>query len=109
LRACTLSQYRTKLLLMSHNFSNVKINSTILNEAHYLDDDMMCAIMSLLGRWPNLQRREMFLNNHVSPYFLYGSICEPLNRSGVPSECSDSKICTFKVISLWGLFPVEIT
>jgi hypothetical protein len=32
---CTLSQYRTKLLLLSHNFSNVMINSTSLNEAHY--------------------------------------------------------------------------
>jgi hypothetical protein len=34
-RACTLSQYRTKLLTLSHNFSNVMINSTSLNEAHY--------------------------------------------------------------------------
>jgi hypothetical protein len=28
-------QYRTKLLLLSHKFSNVMINSTSLNEAHY--------------------------------------------------------------------------
>jgi hypothetical protein len=34
-RVCTLSQYRTKLLLLSHNFSNVISNSTSLNEAHY--------------------------------------------------------------------------
>jgi hypothetical protein len=34
-RACTLSQYRTKLLLLSHNFSNVMINNTSSNEAHY--------------------------------------------------------------------------
>jgi hypothetical protein len=34
-RACTLSQYRTKLLLLSHNFSNSMINSTSLNEAQY--------------------------------------------------------------------------
>jgi hypothetical protein len=33
-RACTLSPDRTKLLLLSHNLSNVIINSTILNEAH---------------------------------------------------------------------------
>jgi hypothetical protein len=33
-RATTLSQDRTKLLLLSHNFSNVMINSTSLNEAH---------------------------------------------------------------------------
>jgi hypothetical protein len=33
-RVCTLSQYRTKLLLLSHNFSNVMINSTRPNEAH---------------------------------------------------------------------------
>jgi hypothetical protein len=31
---CTMSQYRTKLLLMSHNFSNVMINNTSTNEAH---------------------------------------------------------------------------
>jgi hypothetical protein len=30
-----MSQYRTKLLLLSHNFSNVMINNTSLNEAHY--------------------------------------------------------------------------
>jgi hypothetical protein len=34
-RGCTLYQGRTKLLLLSHNFSNVMINSTILNEVHY--------------------------------------------------------------------------
>jgi hypothetical protein len=34
-RACTLSQYRTKLLLLSHNFSNVMINNTSTDEAHY--------------------------------------------------------------------------
>jgi hypothetical protein len=34
-RACTLSQYRTKLLLLSHNFSNGMINNTSSNEAHY--------------------------------------------------------------------------
>jgi hypothetical protein len=34
-RACTLSQYRTKLLLLSHNFSNVMIDNTSSNEAHY--------------------------------------------------------------------------
>jgi hypothetical protein len=34
-RVCTLSQYRTKLLLLSHNFSNVIINNTSSNEAHY--------------------------------------------------------------------------
>jgi hypothetical protein len=34
-RAFTLSQDRTKLLLLSHNFSNIIINSTILNEVHY--------------------------------------------------------------------------
>jgi hypothetical protein len=33
---CTLSQYRTKLLLLSHNFSNVMINNTSTDEAHYL-------------------------------------------------------------------------
>jgi hypothetical protein len=33
-RACTLSLDRNKLLLLSHNFSNVMINSTSLNEAH---------------------------------------------------------------------------
>jgi hypothetical protein len=33
-RACTLSQDRTKLLLLSHNLSNVMINSTSLNEVH---------------------------------------------------------------------------
>jgi hypothetical protein len=33
-RACTMSQYRTKLLLLSHKFSNVMINNTISNEAH---------------------------------------------------------------------------
>jgi hypothetical protein len=32
---CTLSQYRTKLLLLSHNFSNVMINNTSTDEAHY--------------------------------------------------------------------------
>jgi hypothetical protein len=37
-RACTLSLDRTKLLLLSHNFINVMINSTSLNEAHYVDD-----------------------------------------------------------------------
>jgi hypothetical protein len=35
-RVCTLSQYRTKLLLLSHNFSNVMINNTSSNEAHYV-------------------------------------------------------------------------
>jgi hypothetical protein len=35
-RVCTLSQYRTKLLLLSYSSSNVMINSTSLNEAHYL-------------------------------------------------------------------------
>jgi hypothetical protein len=35
-RVCTLSQYRTKLLLLSHNFSNVMINNTSTDEAHYL-------------------------------------------------------------------------
>jgi hypothetical protein len=34
-RVCTLSQYRTKLLLLSHNFSNVMINNTSTDEAHY--------------------------------------------------------------------------
>jgi hypothetical protein len=36
-RACTLSQDRTKLLLLSHNFINVMINSTSLNDVfrHY--------------------------------------------------------------------------
>jgi hypothetical protein len=34
-RACTLSQDRTRLLLLSHNFINVMINSTSLNEVHY--------------------------------------------------------------------------
>jgi hypothetical protein len=33
-RACTLSQDRTKLLLLSHKFCNVMINSTSLNEVH---------------------------------------------------------------------------
>jgi hypothetical protein len=33
-RVCTLSQYRTKLLLLSHNLSNVMINYTSTNEAH---------------------------------------------------------------------------
>jgi hypothetical protein len=33
-RACKLSQYRIKLLLLSHNFSNVMINNTSSNEAH---------------------------------------------------------------------------
>jgi hypothetical protein len=33
-RVCTLSQFRTKLLLLSHNFSNVMINNTSTNEAH---------------------------------------------------------------------------
>jgi hypothetical protein len=37
-RACTLSQYRTKLLLLSHNFSNVMINNTSSNEAHYISN-----------------------------------------------------------------------
>jgi hypothetical protein len=31
-----MSQYRTKLLLLSHNFSNVIINSNSLNEARYI-------------------------------------------------------------------------
>jgi hypothetical protein len=35
-RACTLSQYRTKSLLLSHNFSNVMINNTSSNEARWL-------------------------------------------------------------------------
>jgi hypothetical protein len=30
-----LSQYRAELLLLSHNFSNVMINNTSSNEAHY--------------------------------------------------------------------------
>jgi hypothetical protein len=34
-RVCTLSQYRSKLLLLPHNFSNVMINNTSSNEAHY--------------------------------------------------------------------------
>jgi hypothetical protein len=34
-RVFTLSQDRTKLLLLSHNFSNVMLNSTIPNEVHY--------------------------------------------------------------------------
>jgi hypothetical protein len=34
-RVCTMSQYRTKLLLLSHNFSNVMINNTSTDEAHY--------------------------------------------------------------------------
>jgi hypothetical protein len=33
-RVFTLSQDRTKLLLLSHNFSNDMINSTSLNEVH---------------------------------------------------------------------------
>jgi hypothetical protein len=33
-RVLTLSQDRTKLLLLSHNFSNVMINITSLNEVH---------------------------------------------------------------------------
>jgi hypothetical protein len=37
-RACTLSQDRTKLLILPHNFSNVMINITSLNEVHYKDD-----------------------------------------------------------------------
>jgi hypothetical protein len=32
---CTLSQCRTKVLLLSHKFSNVMINNTSTNEAHY--------------------------------------------------------------------------
>jgi hypothetical protein len=32
---CTLSQYRTLMLLLSHNFSNDMVNSTSLNEVHY--------------------------------------------------------------------------
>jgi hypothetical protein len=36
-RACTMSQDRTKLLLLSYNFSNVLINSTSLNEVHYMN------------------------------------------------------------------------
>jgi hypothetical protein len=34
-RVCTLSPYRTKLLLLSHNFNNFMINNTSSNEAHY--------------------------------------------------------------------------
>jgi hypothetical protein len=33
-RVCTLSPDKTKLLLLSHSFSNVMINSTSLNEAN---------------------------------------------------------------------------
>jgi hypothetical protein len=44
---CTLSLDRTKLLLLSHNFSNVMINSTSLNEAHYFEYMKM-----LLSRFP---------------------------------------------------------
>jgi hypothetical protein len=39
-RACTLSQDRTKSLLLSHNFSNVMIHSTSLNEVHYAHTHM---------------------------------------------------------------------
>jgi hypothetical protein len=34
-RVCTPFQHRTKLLLVSHNFSNVMINNTSTDEAHY--------------------------------------------------------------------------
>jgi hypothetical protein len=33
---CTPFQHRTKLLLVSHNFSNVMINNTSTDEAHYV-------------------------------------------------------------------------
>jgi hypothetical protein len=51
-----MSQYRTKLLLLSHNFSNVMINSTSLNESHYIDGEEVlqsgpCLVVESLELW----------------------------------------------------------
>jgi hypothetical protein len=56
---CTLSQYRTKLLLLSHNFSNVMINNTRTNEAHYgaALEPHWKTISQLLPLWANLSSR----------------------------------------------------
>jgi hypothetical protein len=54
-------------------------------------------IIALIGRWPNLWRRQVFLKTPFPHYFPYGSIWKPPNRNSVSSSGSDSKICTFKV------------
>jgi hypothetical protein len=44
-----LLQDRTKLLLLSHNFSYVMINTTSINEVHYFPGDTKCITLPFLG------------------------------------------------------------
>jgi hypothetical protein len=58
----------------------------------------LCVVlMTVLGRWPNLQIIEVFLRNCVVTYFLYGYVWNPPKKKCVPSVWTDSKICTSKV------------
>jgi hypothetical protein len=55
---------------------------------------LCCVIMLLLGKRPNLQRREVCLNNFCCP-FLNGSLWNPPKINYVSSDWRASKICTF--------------
>jgi hypothetical protein len=49
---CTPFQHRTKLLLVSHNFSNVMINNTSTDEAHYFQQIQDARAFAVAGGQP---------------------------------------------------------
>jgi hypothetical protein len=95
-RACMMSQERTKLLLLSHNFSNVMINSTSINEVHY---------RFALNSWTYMVREDRYdvFHGGILHLDVLGGpecLCALLMRkrfwTGVPKKCE----CCLRAIAL---------